>query len=179
MPHDNDGHDEASKADASRRTFMKATAAIGAGEAAAGGDDHEDDVDKLLDSLSLEQKAAQMTQVAIGTFDPDSDAIPDSFGVDTLGEYFSKLGVGSILSGGAEPPSFDAQTVVEGINDLQAYNLEHADHGIPFLYGVDATHGNVLLEGATSLPQRLNMGSTRDPELVAEAERHTSDATAA
>jgi len=185
MPRDDDGHDEASKADASRRTFMKATgaatatAAIGAGEAAAGGDDDAGDVDELLESLSLEQKAAQMTQVAIGTFDPDSDSIPDSFGVDTLGEYFSEIGVGSILSGGAAPPSFDAQTVVEGINDLQAYNLEHADHGIPFLYGVDATHGNVLLEGATSLPQRLNMGSTRDPELVEAAERHTSDATAA
>jgi len=186
MSHDSDGHDEESKADASRRTFMKATgaatatAAIGAGEAAAGGDDDgEVDVDELLDSLSLEQKAAQMTQVAIGTFDPDSSSIPDSFGVDTLGEYFSELGVGSILSGGAAPPSFDAQEVVEGINDLQAYNLEHADHGIPFVYGVDATHGNVLLEGATSLPQRLNMGSTRDPELVEAAERHTSDATAA
>ncbi|SNZ05440.1 beta-glucosidase [Natronoarchaeum philippinense] len=155
-----------------------ATAAIGAGEAAAGGDDSYAGIDSLLRSLSLEQKVGQMTQVAIGTFDPESASIPDSFGVDTLGEYFSKLGVGSILSGGAAPPSFDAQTVVEGINDLQTYNLDHADHGIPFLYGVDATHGNVLLEGATSLPQRLNMGSTRDPELVEHAERHTSAATA-
>jgi beta-glucosidase len=167
----------------SRRTFMKATgaatatAALGSGAASAAGR-KRDDVEALLRELSLEQKVGQMTQVAIGTFDPDSEAIPDSFGVDTLGEYFSELGVGSILSGGAAPPSFDGQTVVEGINALQAYNLQHADHEIPFLYGVDATHGNGLLEGATVFPQRMNMGATRDPELIEQAERHTSDSTA-
>ncbi len=191
MADNTDGPHGESKYGTSRRTFVKATGAataaatLGAGEAAADGwgDDDDDDgrhgdVERLLHSLSLEQKVGQMTQVAVGTFDPESDAIPDSFGVDTLGEYFAELGVGSILSGGAEPPSFDAEEVVSGVNALQEYNLEQTDHGIPFLYGVDATHGNVLLEGATALPQRINMGSTRNPDLVKRAERHTSDATA-
>lgn len=181
----NGGHDETDgSASASRRTFMKATgavtatAAIGTGNATAAEGSQSVDVDRLLGELTLEQKVGQMTQIAVGTFDPNSDAIPDSFGVDTLGEYFSEVGVGSILSGGAAPPSHDGQAVVEGVNSLQEYNLENADHGIPFLYGVDATHGNGLLEGATALPQRINMGSTRDPELIEEAERHTSDSTA-
>ncbi|MFD1514935.1 beta-glucosidase family protein [Halomarina rubra] len=181
--------------DTSRRTFMKAAgvattaSAVGAGTGAAAADDDDDDgdedgrddrVEALLDDLTLEQKVGQMTQVAVGSFDPEPDGsnVPDSFGVDTVGEYFSELGVGSILSGGAAPPSFDAQTVVEGVNALQEYNVEQSDHGIPFLYGVDATHGNGLLEGATVFPQRMNMGATRNPALVEEAERHTSDSTA-
>ncbi|EMA29838.1 glycoside hydrolase family 3 N-terminal domain-containing protein [Haloarcula japonica] len=168
---------------ASRRTFLKATgvataaAATGAGVGTAAA---QPDVDSLIDDLTLEQKAAQMTQVAISSFEaePEKSNVPDSFGVDTVGEYFSELGVGSILSGGAEPPSFDGETVVQGINALQEYNLANADHDIPFLYGVDATHGNGLLEGATVFPQRLNMGATRDLSLIEAAERHTSDSTA-
>ncbi|WP_135302214.1 glycoside hydrolase family 3 protein [Haloarcula amylovorans] len=171
-------------AETSRRTFMKATgaatatAAVGAGTGAAAAQTDED-IETIISTLSLEQKAAQMTQVAISSFEPEPEGsnVPDSFGVDTVGEYFSELGVGSILSGGAAPPSFDGNEVVSGINDLQEYNLQNADHDIPFLYGVDATHGNGLLEGATVFPQRLNMGSTRNPDLVEKAEEHTSDST--
>ncbi len=154
-----------------------AAAATGAGVGTAAA---QPDVDSLIGDLTLEQKAAQMTQVAISSLEaePEESNVPDSFGVDTVGEYFSELGIGSILSGGAEPPSFDASSVVEGINALQKYNLNNADHDIPFLYGVDATHGNGLLEGATVFPQRLNMGATRDLSLIAEAECHTSDSTA-
>ncbi|MFC7075677.1 beta-glucosidase family protein [Haloarcula halophila] len=180
MAHHNDTT-EGTLGETSRRTFMKATgAATGVVVAGTGTAAAQTDVDAIIDELTLEQKAAQMTQVAISSFEPEPSEsnVPDNFGVDTVGEYFSDLGVGSILSGGAEPPSFQASDVVEGVNDLQEYNLNNSDHGIPFLYGVDATHGNVLLEGATAFPQRMNMGATRDPDLIAEAERHTSDATA-
>ncbi|MFC4448911.1 glycoside hydrolase family 3 N-terminal domain-containing protein [Halorussus aquaticus] len=138
-------------------------------------------VEKRLRELTLEQKVAQMTQVAIGSFEPEPDGsnVPDNFGVDTVGELFTELGVGSVLSGGAAPPSHDGETVVKGINALQEYNLENASHDIPFLWGVDATHGNGLLEGATALPQRMNMGAARDADLVREAERHTAESTAA
>jgi len=170
----------------SRRTFMKATgaatasAAVGSGAtgvAAQGGTD----IDGLIEEMSLREKAGQMTQVAISSFEPEPDGsnVPDNFGVETVGELFSELAVGSVLSGGAAPPSFDGTEVVEGVNALQEYNVENAPNGVPFLYGVDATHGNDLLEGATALPQRMNMGSTRDPELVEEAERHTSRSVAA
>ena len=168
---------------ASRRTFLKATGVAGAAAATGAGVGTaaaQPDIGSLVDDLTLEQKAGQMTQVAISSFEaePAESNVPDSFGVATVGEYFSELGVGSVLSGGAEPPSFDADTVVQGVNALQEYNLANADHSIPFLYGVDATHGNGLLEGATVFPQRLNMGATRDPDLIAAAERHTGDATA-
>jgi beta-glucosidase len=170
--------------DTSRRMFLKATGAatatatIGAGAsgtAAANG--WGIDIEDTMEGMTLEQKVAQMVQVAVGTFDPDSDAIPDRFGVDTLGEYFSDLEIGSILSGGAQPPSFDPEEVVTGINSLQEYNLDHND--IPFLWGVDAVHGNGLLDGATVFPHRINMGATRNPQLLEQAASHTADSTAA
>ena len=172
--------------DTSRRTFLKAsgaataTATIGAGAtgtAAANG--WGIDIEDTMEEMSLEQKVAQMAQIAVGTFDPDDDSIPDRFGVDTLGEYFSDLEIGSILSGGAQPPSFDPEEVVEGINSLQEYNLDHTSHDIPFLWGVDAVHGNGLLDGATVFPQRINMGATRNPALLEQAAAHTADSTAA
>ena len=172
-----------------RRTFVKATgaataaASVGAGAATAqqseGGDDVDEVVEETLEALSLEQKVAQMTQVEINTFDPEATSIPDNFDVDSLGEYFSELGIGSILSGGASPPSFDPQEVVSGSNALQEYNLENADHDVPVLWGVDALHGNTLLAGSTSLPQRINMGATRDVAAIEAAERHTSESVAA
>lgn len=177
------------RANTSRRTFLKATGAatasagVGTGAVSAASKDSKEeggtDIDAILADLTLEQKVGQMTQVDVGTFDPDSEEIPDEFGVDTLGEYFSELELGSVLSGGASPPTFDARETVEGINALQEYNLEHSEHGIPFLWGVDALHGNTLLAGSTSFPQRINMGSTRNIDLIEAAERHTSDATAA
>jgi beta-glucosidase len=175
-----------SELDTSRRTFLKATGAatattaIGAGATGtAAAEGWGVDVEETIEELSLEQKVAQMAQVAVGTFDPKSDEIPSRFGVDTLGEYFSELEIGSILSGGAEPPSFDAEEVVTGINALQEYNLDNASHDIPFLWGVDAVHGNGLLAGATVFPQRINMGATRNPELLERAATHTADSAAA
>ncbi|RRJ34063.1 glycoside hydrolase family 3 protein [Halocatena pleomorpha] len=167
----------------SRRTFMKTTgvaataAALGSGSSGATAYDGVD-IESKLEELTVRQKAAQMTQVAISSFDPQA-SVPERFGVETLGEYFSKLELGSILSGGSKPPSFDAKEVVQGINALQEYNLNHSSSSIPFLWGVDAVHGNGLLADATVFPQRINMGSTRDVDLLEDAARHTADSTAA
>ncbi|ADJ13805.1 beta-glucosidase [Halalkalicoccus jeotgali] len=173
--------------DTSRRTFLKATGAatasagVGTGAVSAASEDRaeETDVEAMLADLTLEQKVGQMTQVDVGTFDPESAEIPDSFGVETLGEYFSELELGSIISGGASPPTFDPEETVTGINALQEYNLDNADHSIPFLWGVDALHGNTLLAGSTSFPQRINMGATRNIEAIEDAARQTADSAAA
>ena len=38
--------------------------------------------------------------------------------------------------------------------------------GIPLLIGIDAIHGNALIEGCTIYPTNINMASTFDPELM-------------
>ncbi|WP_459810203.1 glycoside hydrolase family 3 protein [Halopiger thermotolerans] len=181
---------DADAVDESRRTFMKATGAataasavgLGADSAAAttGGDGHS--IDRLLEELTLEQKVGQMTQVAIDNlgegFGPET-AFNDHEEPATLGELFTELHVGSILNGGATGPTFDGEEFVAGLNRLQQYNVEHNGTGIPFVWGGDALHGNTLLDGCTSFPQRLNMGATRDVDLVEDAATHTGAEIAA
>jgi len=164
--------------DASRRTFLKATgaaataAAVGSGAAAAEGTGVN--VEALLTDLTLEQKVGQMTQIEIRSLDPTASS--DTLNPPEQSELFETYQIGSILNGGASPPSFDPQEVAEGINAIQRYNLENADHDIPLAYGVDAVHGNVLLDGSTAFPHNLGVGATRDRDLVTAMARHTAEA---
>ena len=176
--------------DGSRRTFMKATGAataasavgLGANSAAAGKKPPKREIEELIDAMTLEQKVGQMTQVAIDDlgegFDPET-AFDDHDDADTLGELFAELHVGSILNGGASGPTYDGEEYVAGLNGLQEYNLEVNDPAVPFVWGGDALHGNCLLDGCTSFPQRLNMGATRNIDLVEEAATHTGKSVAA
>ncbi|MEF8824962.1 MAG: glycoside hydrolase family 3 N-terminal domain-containing protein, partial [Halapricum sp.] len=152
-----------------------ATTALGisTGSAAAEGEA----IEELINQMSVREKAGQMMQPVIGSLDPTSDVGHEQ--VKKVGDLFAELGTGSVLSGGSAPPTFDPEELVAGINDLQEYNIENSPHGIPFFYGIDGTHGAAYVDGATAFPQRLNMGTTRDPELIEQAEEHTSDMIAA
>ncbi|QSG13648.1 glycoside hydrolase family 3 protein [Halapricum desulfuricans] len=165
----------------SRRTFMKATgAATVAGAIGVGADSvvaQGQTINELLSEMTVAEKAGQMMQPAIGSFDTTTE---DPFAqVDTIGDLFSELGTGSVLAGGSSPPTLYPEELVASINDLQEYNIENSPHGIPFFFGIDGVHGAAYVDGATALPQRINMGATRDPELIEDAEEHTSDVIAA
>ncbi|MFC6766532.1 glycoside hydrolase family 3 protein [Natrinema soli] len=174
--------------DESRRTFMKTTgaataaSAVGVGASTAAAERTGTGIDDVIDELTLEQKVGQMTQVAIDDlgegFGPET-AFNDHDDAETLGELFTELHVGSILNGGATGPTFDGEEFVAGLNRLQRYTVENTASGIPFIWGCDALHGNTLLDGCTSFPQRLNMGATRDVELVEAAATHTGNEVAA
>lgn len=149
----------------SRRTFLKATgatASVAAGaelgaetvEAAEG----RSSVDRLLEKLTLEQKASQLTQKNVGSLDPKK-----------VGDLFSEHEVGSILVGGANPPTFNPKELVQDINALQKYNIENSEHGIPFVFGIDAVHGNATVAGSTVFPHNLGLGATRNPGLAKAA----------
>ncbi len=176
-----DNADDETEGGQSRRTFMKTTGVaatatglgFGAETAAAQGKAFQ----KLINRMSVKEKAGQMLQPVIGSLDPTSKVGHEQ--VETVGDLFTELGTGSVLSGGSAPPTFDPAELVAGINELQRYNLANSTHSIPFFYGIDGTHGAAYVDGATALPQRLNMGTTRDPELIERAEEHTSDMIAA
>lgn len=136
-----------------RRSFVKATSAAALASAGTVGAEErsEPDVDRLLDSLSLREKAGQMTQITLDTLDPEA-----------LPEVLTDPGVGSVLNGAATPPTFDPAELVAGVNDLQRHVVEETDHGIPFVYGLDAVHGNATVDGATAFPHGIGVGATRD-----------------
>ncbi|SEV83279.1 glycoside hydrolase family 3 protein [Natrinema salifodinae] len=188
MVNGNSHGDGSEPVDESRRTFMRATgaataaSAVGLGANGAAADGGRREIDRILDELTLEQKVGQMTQVAIDDlgegFGPET-AFDDHDNADTLGDLFTELHVGSILNGGASGPTFDGEEYVAGLNALQKFNVEHNGTGIPFVWGGDSLHGNTLLDGCTSFPQRLNMGVTRDVDLVEAAAIHTGNEIAA
>ncbi|AWB28637.1 beta-glucosidase [Halococcoides cellulosivorans] len=152
-----------------------AAATIGAGAETAVAQDLP--IPALVNRMSVREKAAQMIQPVIGSLDPTTESSHDN--VETVGDIVGEIGAGSVLSGGAMPPTTDPEALVAGINELQEYAIENSPHGIPFFYGIDGTHGAAYVDGATALPQRHNMGATRDPDLIERAEEHTAAMIAA
>ncbi len=108
------------------------------------------EVERILSGMTLEQKAAQMTQIQ---FDD----------VSALGA--GSACYGSIFNGGEELPfPNDPATWAQNLDALQRATIEGC--GIPMLYGIDAVHGNAKVIGSTVFPHEVGLGATRDPDLV-------------
>ncbi len=120
----------------------------------------------LVNRMTLEEKVGQMTQAERGSVAGDPAVI-------------TELGLGSVLSGGGSPP---AENTPEGwadaIDGFQTRALATRLQ-IPLIYGVDSVHGHGNLNGATILPHNIGLGATRDPGLVAKAERMVATETRA
>ncbi|PUB23912.1 beta-glucosidase [Promicromonospora sp. AC04] len=120
----------------------------------------------LVNRMTLEEKVGQMTQAERGSVAGDPAVI-------------TELGLGSVLSGGGSPP---AENTPEGwadaIDGFQTQALATRLQ-IPLIYGVDSVHGHGNLNGATILPHNIGLGATRDPLLVARAERMVATETRA
>ncbi len=129
-------------------------------------------MERLVDDMTVAEKAGQMLQPVVNSYDTEAESTFED--VDRIGSLLSDVAPGSLLSGGAAPPTMDPQALAEGVNALQEYAIENSPHGIPFFYGIDAVHGADYLDGANVFPQRLNMGATRDVETIERAEQHTA-----
>ena len=120
----------------------------------------------LVSRMTLPEKVGQMTQAERGSVTGDPAVI-------------TELGLGSILSGGGSTP---AENTPEGwadaIDGFQTQALATRLQ-IPLIYGVDSVHGHGNLDGATILPHNIGLGATRDPLLVARAERMVATETRA
>ncbi len=128
----------------------------GAGPAPVGGSSVIDEaavaaeVDRILSGMTLEQKAAQMTEIQF------EDVTAASAGTACYG---------SIFNGGEELPfPNDPATWAQTLDELQRATIEGC--GIPMLYGIDAVHGNAKVIGSTVFPHEVGLGATRDAALV-------------
>lgn len=128
----------------------------GAGPAPVGGSSVIDEaavaaeVDRILSGMTLEQKAAQMTEIQF------EDVTAASAGTACYG---------SIFNGGEELPfRNDPATWAQTLDELQRATIEGC--GIPMLYGIDAVHGNAKVIGSTVFPHEVGLGATRDAALV-------------
>ncbi|MBR5661304.1 MAG: glycoside hydrolase family 3 C-terminal domain-containing protein [Bacteroidales bacterium] len=117
----------------------------------------------LLKEMTLEEKVGQMCQYVAPCYVPPGqgspykniDATDENLGNKDLADKIRRGEVGSFLH---------CMTTKEAIA-LQELAKE-SRLGIPLLIGIDAIHGNALIEGCTIYPTSINLASTFDPEIV-------------
>lgn len=127
----------------------------------------EQNIEKLLKKMTLEEKIGQMTQLAIDVVTQKGSNSKDGFTFDeaALDSVINKYKVGSILN----VPYGSARTKevwTSIIKRLQERSMKEI--GIPCIYGVDQMHGTTYTAGGTFFPQGINMGATFNRQLVRE-----------
>ncbi|MBT8239849.1 MAG: glycoside hydrolase family 3 C-terminal domain-containing protein [Acidimicrobiia bacterium] len=119
---------------------------------------------ELVASMTLAEKAAQMTQVELGSVTPDDVAA---------------WSIGSVLSGGGGNPGDGSATAWRQAVDSFVAGSRRSRLGIPILYGTDAVHGHNNVLGATIFPHNIGMGAAGDPHLMNSVARAAALETAA
>ena len=133
------------------------------------------DMERLLQRMTLEEKIGQMLQLNIdglGTGKGDDFKLDEEKLHEAIGVYK----VGSILNTPG-PVAMSTKRWQEVISRIQEVSMKEI--GIPCLYGLDMNHGASYTLGATFFPQNINMGATFNPALTEEAGRITAYETRA
>lgn len=107
---------------------------------------------EVTDSLTLEQKAAQMVEAAI---------------YNVTSEDMQKYDYGSILSKFDELPNPKVDAWYETICQFQTGALS-SEAAIPYIYGQDSVHGVNFASGCVIFPHNINIGAARDVALTKE-----------
>ena len=124
----------------------------------------EERVADLIESMSVEEKVAQMFMVEIGSITP---------------EEVEKFKIGAILNGGGSFPYKKKDHIVEDwvklADEYFLASIKNRDKArIPIIWGTDAVHGHNNLKGATLFPHNIGLGATRNPELIKEIGKITA-----
>lgn len=124
-------------------------------------------VEALLQKMTLEEKAGQMTNVSLmalakGDFWSSRDTVE----LDTakMKELLLRKHVGSVQNLGTYP--FNPTEWRKNISQVQEYVLQKSRLKIPVIYGIDAVHGANYSAGSTLFPQQLALAATWNPELA-------------
>lgn len=129
----------------------------------SGADTSAQKAEKLLQTLSLEEKAGQMTQLTLTAFESKPGELSQKKIRDAIATYH----IGSILNvpNPAAPTTKGWAEVMQRIAD----ETEATEKKIPILYGIDTIHGANYTKGATLFPQQIGMAATWNPILVERA----------
>jgi beta-glucosidase len=137
----------------------------------------EQRAEDLLADMSLEEKVGQMTQInaTILQGDPANDWDRADLNPEMLDRVLNQNQAGSILSGGGAAPLVNSPRAwAEMTNEIQRFAVEHQEHGIPIIYGIDAVHGHNNVLGATMFPHQFGLGAAYDTGLARRLARATA-----
>lgn len=117
----------------------------------------------LLKEMTLEEKVGQMCQYVGPCYVPPGQGSAHG-NVDADDENLGHPDMAAKIRDGKVGAFLHVLTVEEAAG-LQKIALQ-SRLGIPLLLGIDAIHGNGLVEGCTVYPTGINMASTFDPEMM-------------
>ena len=126
-------------------------------------------IDSLINTMSIEQKIGQMTQINIDVISKGevyklkSPHEIDSLKLDVA---VNKYYVGSVLNAAGYP--FSRQHWEKIITTIQKKATSQGSK-IPIIYGIDAIHGANYTVGATLFPQQIALAATWNPNVVENA----------
>lgn len=123
----------------------------------------DQEVKELLKSMSLEEKAGQMTQIDIRNLLTNGYGNTDEK-LDTtrLIEAIQTYHVGSILNC---IQAYKPEKWIELVSEIQHEALR-SPNKIPIVYGTDAVHGVGFMQGAVIFPHNIGLAATRNDTLV-------------
>jgi beta-glucosidase len=138
--------------------------------------DIDKQVEKLLSTMTIEEKAGQMTQITLEAM--TNGVAGDGVELDSakLQEVVVKGGVGSILNSSGEAMSIDTWHRI--LKQIQAA-AQRTRLKIPVIYGIDSIHGATYITGATFFPQNISLAATGNAELAGKMAQVTAVETAA
>ncbi len=117
----------------------------------------------LLKEMTLEEKVGQMCQYVAPCYVPPGQGSPYK-NIDATDENLGNKDLADKIRRGEVSSFLHCMTTKEAIA-LQELAKE-SRLGIPLLIGIDAIHGNALIEGCTIYPTNINMASTFNPGLM-------------
>ena len=142
---------------------------------------YDSDIESLVNTMSLEEKVGQMTQITLEVIvqkDEDGNIIrPLQIDKKALKKAIIDYKVGSVINTGGAANSLETWNTI--ISTIQNTAMQETNQGIPVLYGIDAIHGTNYTKGATLFPQQLGQAASFNPEIVRRAAEITAYETRA
>lgn len=137
-------------------------------------------VEKLLATMTLEDKVGEMTQLSIDMIsvgDPYNLAEPHTLDKAKMHKALVELKVGSILNCGGH--TYTREHWHEIMTAVQDMAMKEKKSGIPVLYGIDAIHGTNYTVDGTLSPQQIGLAATWNPDIVEQCGKVTAYETRA
>lgn len=136
---------------------------------------------QLIQQMTLEEKAGQMTQVTLEMLLQRDAAgkikLPAVFDAMKLDSALRVYRVGSILNNVGH--TMDRPTWHRLLREIHAFPVPAGRPALPVLYGVDAIHGANYTVGATLFPQQIGLAATWDTRFAVQCGQVTAYETRA